>query len=51
MMINGSNPPHTLHRVNSLCPSEAILLHENLSTLIKEIAWCLAAPSHYLKHC
>ena len=36
---------------NSLWPSDAIWQHRYGSTLIQIMAWCLAAPSHYLNQC
>ena len=33
---------------NSLCPSDGIRHWKSLPTLVKVMAWCLMAPSHYL---
>ena len=37
--------------VNSLWPCDVIWWHESVSTLAQVMAWCLTAPSHYLKQC
>ena len=39
------------NEVNSLWPSDAIWWHRTESTLAKVMAWCLMAPSHYLRQC
>ena len=36
---------------NSLRPGDAIWRHRSGSTLAQVMAWCLAAPSHYLNQC
>ena len=37
--------------INSLWPSDAIWWQGSRSTLVHVMAWCLAAPSHYLNQC
>ena len=37
--------------INSLWSSDAIWRHTPWSTLVKIMAWCLMAPSHYLNRC
>ena len=37
--------------INSLWTSAAIWRHSCRSTLVQLMAWCLAAPSHYLNQC
>ena len=37
--------------VNSLWPSDVIRRHRPESTMPQVMAWCLMAPSHYLKQC
>ena len=38
-------------RFNSLWPNDAIWRHRSGSTLAQVMAYCLAAPSHYLNQC
>ena len=40
--------PYDCKFVKSLWPSEAILRHKTVSTLVQVMACCLTAPSHYL---
>ena len=37
--------------INSLWPSDAIWRHTSWSTLVRVMACCLTAPSHYLDQC
>ena len=37
--------------MNTLFPSDAIWRYRTRSTLVQVVAWCLMAPSHYLKQC
>ena len=37
--------------IHSLWPSDATWRHRSGSTLTQAMAWCLTAPSHYLKQC
>ena len=37
--------------INSLWPSDTIWQHKSESTLVKVMACCLTAPSHYLNQC
>ena len=44
--------PHWHHLyINWLRPSDAKWLHRSGSTLVQVLAFCLMAPSHYLKQC
>ena len=51
MVVVVETHPHGGQGLNSLWPSDTIWRHVSGSTLAQIMAWCLAAPNHYLNHC